>query len=128
MKQATILKNNVVSHLGQFETEQELNAWLEKHIAKNTFGLPERQVEVVPAVFDEQGNEVSPAQFETLPAEYEIVIEDISAQVEQQKINAEALSFLNSTDWYVVRFMEKGTPIPSDISAQREEARLKIVK
>ena len=42
MKQAKIIKNNVVTNIGQFETEKELNSWLSKHIAKNTFGLPER--------------------------------------------------------------------------------------
>lgn len=45
------------------------------------------------------------------------------AQQEQEKINAEALEYLASTDWYVVRFSETGTAIPDEVKAKRQEAR-----
>jgi hypothetical protein len=46
----------------------------------------------------------------------------------QEKINAEAQAYLNSTDWYVIRNQETGAAIPVDILTAREEARLSIIK
>lgn len=50
-----------------------------------------------------------------------------AAEVQAQK-NAEARAYLASTDWYVVRLQETGTPIPSDISAARQAARDSVVE
>lgn len=50
-----------------------------------------------------------------------------AAKVQAQK-NAEARAYLASTDWYVVRLQETGTPIPSDISAARQAARDSVVE
>ena len=122
MKQVKILKNNLITNFGQFETEEELNSWLSFHIANKTFGLPERPELVL--------NEETGELVETgviLPAEYEVVIEDISAQVEQEKINQEALEFLAKTDWMVIRAMEKGLELSPEFKAERQAARDKIV-
>lgn len=118
-----ILKNLEIKAINFFENEEELNTWLESKKTKNTFGLPERPE----LMLDEATGEMIPTG-NTLPAEYEIVIEDITAQVEQEKINSEALNYLNSTDWYVTRFVEKGTPVPPEITAEREAARLRVVR
>ena len=45
----------------------------------------------------------------------------------QLQIKADALAYLASTDWYVVRFSETGVVIPDDIKTLRAEARAKIV-
>lgn len=45
----------------------------------------------------------------------------------QEQINNDARAFLESTDWYVVRFAETGVVIPQDISAARQAARERIV-
>lgn len=50
------------------------------------------------------------------------------AQQEQDKVNAEALKYLESTDWYVTRFMDTGVEIPELVKSAREEARARIVK
>ncbi len=70
------------------------------------------------------------AVYETVvtPAEYEILIIDISEQVNQQKINSEALAYLASTDWYILREMDEGTPCPEEIKTARQEARNKVVR
>ena len=34
--------------------------------------------------------------------------------------------FLESTDWYAIRFADEGTPIPEDIKQKRSSARLEI--
>jgi len=39
-------------------------------------------------------------------------------------LKAEALAYLSSTDWYVVRFAETQTPIPAEVLAKRAESRL----
>lgn len=39
-----------------------------------------------------------------------------------------ARQYLNSTDWYVVRFTETGVPIPVDVSEKRAAARAAIVE
>lgn len=45
----------------------------------------------------------------------------------QEQINQEAHAYLASTDWYVVRASETGTPIPQDILNSRQAARERIV-
>jgi len=100
-------------------------------------------VEGKPAVLDENGNILEPevlAEAEVLAqpavmrkevklrAEYTIEIVDITAQIEQEKINQEALAYLVSTDWLVIRQMDSGEPMPEDVKAKRAEARAKIVK
>lgn len=41
--------------------------------------------------------------------------------------NMQAKEILNTTDWYVVRFLETGVPIPEDITELRAAAREQIV-
>lgn len=62
------------------------------------------------------------------PDEYTIEILDITTQIEQDKINAEASAYLAETDWLVIREMDSGIVCPADIKAKRAEARLKIVR
>ena len=63
-----------------------------------------------------------------LRAEYSVQIEDISQQLEQERINAEALAFLLSTDWLIIRELDSGIPCPTEVKAARQAAREKIVK
>lgn len=37
----------------------------------------------------------------------------------------EAVAYLQSTDWYVMRKLEVGTPVPEDVALKRAEARQK---
>lgn len=140
MLKVSIIKNGQVTHGAQFETQGELDAWLAKHVAQNTFGLAEQvlteeilisediiesqsvlvsaavtevqtvvitpavygaegdliipavteqqEVIITPAVYEQQDVIVQPAVYETqttvIPAEYSIVIEDITAQIEAE--------------------------------------------
>ena len=45
---------------------------------------------------------------------------------EIEKENQEALSYLSSTDWYVIRSLDSGEPIPDDVKAGRAQARAAI--
>jgi transglutaminase-like putative cysteine protease len=51
----------------------------------------------------------------------EIAAQEAAAASEAR--NLDALQYLASTDWYVARMAETGTPIPDDILAARAAAR-----
>jgi hypothetical protein len=102
----------------------------------------DREQMIQAAVFDENDQEIEPAIYETVreciepevidlqevnvPAEYELEIVDISDQLAQEQINNAARAYLASTDWYVVRFIETGIAVPSEVTAQRAAARASV--
>ena len=45
----------------------------------------------------------------------------------QAETNATSQSYLDSTDWYITRFLETGVVIPTDVTTAREAAREAIV-
>lgn len=51
-----------------------------------------------------------------------------TAEQAQAIRNKKAKSYLNETDWYVVRKMETGVEIPQQVLDARAEARLSIVE
>ena len=56
------------------------------------------------------------------------ILREPSATEIQLNINAEALAYLASTDWLIIRQQEAGIVVPPDITSARVEARSKIVK
>ena len=48
---------------------------------------------------------------------------DISAEVELKKSQSEAKKYLDDTDWYIIRKMDSGVDVPSEIQSQRQAAR-----
>lgn len=46
----------------------------------------------------------------------------------QKAINAEALAYLDETDWYIIRQQETGEPIPDEILSKRAAARKVVVR
>ena len=46
----------------------------------------------------------------------------------QERKNADARAYLNSTDWYAIRQSENGTQTPADIVTKREVARKSITE
>jgi hypothetical protein len=134
--QAKVYRNGILTNELPYNSEAEI-AHFEKCKSLRLFGKPERQVEVVPAVLDEQGNVISPAQYETLPAEYEIQFVDNSALLQQEADNAEAIQFLADTDWKVLRHRDQqelgiATSLTAeefqDLLQQRQMAREAIIK
>jgi hypothetical protein len=106
--------------------------------------IEKQMVMIKEAELDEEGNELSPAEFEKqdvivkeaviemqeveLAGDYEVEVLDITSQLEQEKINEEALAFLAATDWMVIRAMEKGEELSAEIKAERQAARDRIVR
>lgn len=112
--------------------------WVEKYSGYDPADvLEEREVEVSPkvdAVMNDAGEIVQeeiPAVLRSevkLKAEYTIEITDITAEVEQEKKNAEALAYLAETDWMIIRAMDSGEPCPDDVKQKRAAARASIVR
>ena len=96
--QVNIKKQDQITNQASFLTMEEAQAWYDSHVGTGIFG------------------------------EHEVEFLDITAKLEQEKINAEALVFLASTDWMVVRAMERGEELSPEFKAQRQEARDRIVK
>jgi hypothetical protein len=53
---------------------------------------------------------------------------DISAQVEQERINAESLKYLADTDWLIIREVDAGIACPLEIKITRQQMRERIVR
>lgn len=154
MLKIIIKKQGIITNQAIHETEELSNAWLSKEIANCSFGKPERWVqesqedvsnalesrevilrEAEAAIIDPETNEVISEARDAvviteyrLAAEYTVETADVTAQVEQDRVNQEALAYLASTDWMVTRYAETGTAIPADVLTARAAARSSIVK
>lgn len=154
MKKVTI--KNKAGVAGWGAQLEDPTAWIAECVAANVWGKPERWIlhkdellltgysaEQVAEAYDdadviaEEIREAVPATEEApavtqkwvkLKAEYTVEIEDITAQVAQQAINAEALAYLASTDWLIIREVDAGVPCPAQIKAERAAARARIVR
>jgi len=136
MIKVSILKDSVITNQGSFETQEAANEWLSHHEGMKSFGEPaqtiQQQVELSPAVIAEDGSVLQEAVTEIqevhIPGSYEVEILDITSQLAQEAINAEALAFLASTDWLITKQVETGIACPEEIKAERQAARDRIVK
>lgn len=113
------IKSQQITNAAQFEAQEIAQEWIDCHSSMGSFGKLERLVpqsecnpeelaealELLPEVVGDDGF-VSPA-LARLPKTFEVIIEDITAQVEQEKINEEARSFLSSTDWKIIRHQDQ---------------------
>ena len=52
----------------------------------------------------------------------------VEAKLIQDKINQEAEEYLKSTDFYVIRMMDSGLPMPEGMQLLRQQARDRIVR
>lgn len=60
--------------------------------------------------------------------ELEALQESVQSKMNQDVINKEALAYLASTDWMIIRELDSGIACPADVKAARAEARAKIIK
>lgn len=60
--------------------------------------------------------------------EYNRKSDEQIAALERATTNALAEQYLSSTDWYVIRSMDDGTPVPDEIRTARANARASIVR
>lgn len=101
---------NYLDH-SNFETEEQGLQWFQPRIDSGFYGKKQyiQFNEITPAVLDEMGNIISPAEVEevVIPAEHEIEISDIASELAQKTINDEAEEFLKETDWKVIRHRDQ---------------------
>ena len=98
MFKATVKKQGVVSNEASFPTMVELNLWLEREEANQSFGKPEhtlidspsspvseelKAIALSTSIVEQLGEEFTAY---VIPSEYEVEIVDISAEVEAQSI------------------------------------------
>ena len=57
--------------------------------------------------------------------EPEFTEEELQAKAEAEA-KVEALAYLASTDWHIVRFMDSGVEVPQEVKDKRAEARLLV--
>lgn len=119
MIRVEIKRDGTVTNAGEFETRELADAWLSKHEGLGTFGAK--------AHLSEEG----------LTEGYIVVIKDMTAELEQAKINEEAQAFLDSTDYKVLKYRDQvDMGLTPDLSVeefqyllvQRQQARTKIIK
>ena len=76
--------------------------------------------------------DISGWRFKNIPVpsleELKALEPQVSSAQSQQAINVEAQAFLDSTDWMVIRAMEKGIELSPELKAERQAARDRIVK
>lgn len=152
MIKINIKKNGEITNSGSFDSQEDVNVWLQHHVSANSFGKSERwvcedqedisnalEIRTVidsPAIseeLDEQGNVIQEALPETshteykLAAEYTIEIEDITIQIQTKQESEQARKYLADTDWYILREMDSGVVCPQEIKDLRAAARLKVI-
>lgn len=88
-----------ITNRATFKTQQEADAWIVECESVKAFGIK---------------------------SEYDIIINP--EYVDQTQVNEEALAFLASTDWLVIRQHETGIPVPADVLENRRLARNKVVR
>lgn len=98
MIKVIVTKNGSVSNSSIFNSQEEANAWIAKCESEEVWGAPE----IRETVLNENGEE----NINITPAEYEVLIEDCTAEVEQERINKEAKEYLIKTDYVVLKFAE----------------------
>lgn len=97
-KKVIVKKNDEIVQFLIFHDEQIMNEWIEMLATTKSWGAPE----IRETVLNENGEE----NINITPAEYEVLIEDCSSEVEQQRINKEAREYLVKTDYVVLKFAE----------------------
>jgi hypothetical protein len=108
MIRVSIIKNGIQTHGAQFNTQAEADAWIAEGTKQQWWGKPAytevisakkelQEVVITPEVRDEEGNVITPAVTEMQeivvspettiehPAEFEVQIEDVTAEVEAQR-------------------------------------------
>lgn len=113
---------------GDFANEALAHEWFQPFIDKGVYGQKHVPSVSIPESVDPITNEVIPAYVtKEIAAAFTIEFEDVSNELEQSRINAEALKLLADSDWLIVRELETGTPCPQEVKTARAEARVKIV-
>jgi hypothetical protein len=135
MIQVSIKKDGKITNQATFSTQAEVNTWLSTHEEQGNFGQKAQTIEemiaVTPEVLDASMGLILPSEYKlkvTKIPGYEVEIIDTTIQDTIDKNNKEALAYLDSTDWVVLRAAEHGEQVSAEFRAERDLARAKVVK
>lgn len=132
---------NIVTHQAQFESEQSCLDWLNVVKVTGAFGKLQRNVKEISEGVLDNNEDISKSigsvemtdvlgniiKIHNLPQEFSHEIIDISDELLAQQESDNALKYLASTDWMVVRKAETGVDYPQEIKDLRAAARLKVL-
>ena len=110
------------------KTYREIEAGLIEWRDDNTIGAPFTEQTILKRTNDEGDVETYSPWSELIESGVEVEWltdeqkADQLSKAEKDKINAEALAYLASTDWYDIRSIS-GKAFPEDIATKRQEAR-----
>lgn len=111
-----------------FEDEIIQAEWIQMLAHTSAWGKAEHEICTKEQVLDEEMEVLEEAEYETIPSEYIVEIQDCSSEIDQIKINIESEEYLKSTDFYVIRMMDSGVPMPEGMQLLRQQARDRIVR
>ena len=106
MKKIKIIKNGVVTNINANTqmSDAEKDVWLAQEIANNSFGLPERWVNGLELSDEEKASALESREVDNgigektveykLPSQFEIVIEDMTEEINQKIAKEERLQAL----------------------------------
>lgn len=118
-KKVIVKKNDEIVQFVIFHDEQVMNDWISMLAETKAWGSPEINEEIL--------NENGEITINRTPSEYEVIIEDCTNEVEINKARQEALVYLASTDYKVIKSIETGIELDPEIKRLRQEARLKVL-
>lgn len=120
-----------------FETPQDLTDWTYHPAVEGVEAvaeIPEQpEVKEWRVIAQTQGSDEELAVWlagdaHKYPEGYQVEYIDMTAQMEQERINAESLKYLAETDWLIIREVDAGVPCPVEVKATRQAMRERIVK
>ena len=128
-------QSNEETNGGLFDTRQLADEWVELNVSNNSWGLPERWLSFNTSpeagytderIFEDPVTGEDVVQY-FYPCLYTVTITDVTAQANAEKESREALEYLASTDWYIIREMDTGEVCPANIKTARALARTKVL-
>jgi len=119
MIKVIVKKQEEITHSAMFSSQEEADEWIVKCKSEMVWGSPEINEEIL--------NENGEITINRTPSEYEVIIEDCTNEVEINKASQEALVYLASTDYKVIKSIETGVELDPEVKRLRQEARLKII-
>ncbi len=132
---------NILTNSAEFLNNQQCLDWLNEVKVSGAFGKLEREVREISEGILDNNEDIAKSvsvreeemlggqivRFHTLPQEFTHTITDVTAQKLAQQESQEALAYLASTDWVVVRKAETNVDFPQEVKDLRAAARLKVI-
>lgn len=123
MIKVSVIKNNEVVQIANFETQEMADSWIQMLAETGSWGLPERQ---------EIGEMGEPTGV-ILPAEYQTITEDITAQFEAERLSEEKRLKHQADEAFGKEFIrwikdlnEASGITPAQVIALRTDNRIKV--